>query len=181
MGVGAVTRAVDGATGDPGSVSQLGGALRSQAQQLLRQRQRLVGELDGLRRRPSPADASVTRQADAALRLLDASVDALDRVGTTLQGCAQELTEIAGRQRALERSVAAAGLGLDGLVVVEPWGVLPADSALERRSAAGDLQDQADRLASQLGRARAAVVRASDDAGRALARAATANRESLGR
>lgn len=179
MGVAGVTRAVDGATGDPGSVSQLGGALRSQAQQLLRQRGRLTDELDGLRRRAAGDDV-VLRQAEATVRLLDASVEALERVGATLQGCAQELTEIAARERALERSAAAAGLGLDGLVVIEPWGVLPADTAVERRGAAAGLQDQADRIASQLGRARAAVLRATDDAGGALARAARANRESLG-
>ena len=49
---------------------------------------------------------------------------------------------------------AAADLEIEGLRVVEPWGVLTTELAQQRHRAQPDLQRQADRLASQLGRAR---------------------------
>lgn len=165
---------IDGVTGDPGSCSELGGALRSHAARLATLRIELAERTDRLRR--EPAAAATVADLDADLRLLDAVVDRLDAGGSALQRFAQELAEIAEAVRRLEAASHAAGLELDGLRVVEPWGVLTTELAQQRHRAQPDLQRQADRLASQLGRARTLTARAMGDGTQALAAAARAAR-----
>ena len=165
---------IDGVTGDPGSCSQLGGAFRSHAARLTALRAELAERTERLRR--DPAAAATVTDLDADLRLLDTVVDRLDASGSALQRFAQELAEIAEGVRRLEGEAAAAGLELDGLRVVEPWGVLTTELAQQRHRAQPDLQRQADRLASQLGRARAATTRVMVDGTAALAAATTTSR-----
>jgi hypothetical protein len=165
---------IDGATGDPGSCSQLGGALRSNAARLLTLRTELAERTERLRR--NPAEARTVGDLDANLRLLDATVDQLDGAGAALQRFAQELAEIGELVRRLEGSVQAAGLVLDGLRVVEPWGVLTTELAQQRNRAQPELQRRADRLASQLGRARTVTARAMTEGAQALAAAAMVSR-----
>ena len=105
----------------------------------------LAERTDRLRR--DPGAAATVADLDADLRLLDTVVDRLDASGSALQRFAQELAEIAESVRRLEGAAAAAGLELDGLRVVEPWGVLTTELAQQRHRAQPDLQRQADRLA----------------------------------
>ena len=165
---------IDGITGDPGSCSQLGGALRSHAARLLALRQELVERADRLRR--DGASAEVVAEIDASLSLLDTVAERLDASGAALQRFAQELAEIAESVRRLDEQVRTAGLELDGLRVVEPWGVLTTELAQRRGRAQPELQRQADRLASRLGRARIATARVMAEGTTALAAAATASR-----
>ena len=165
---------IDGATGDPGSCSQLGGALRSNAARLLTLRTELAERTARLRLEPGAVET--VADLDAHLRLLDATVDRLDAGGAVLQRFAQEVAEIAESIRRLEGSVQAAGLLLDGLRVVEPWGVLTTELAQQRNRAQPELQRRADRLASQLGRARTVTARTMTEAAEALAAAATVSR-----
>lgn len=165
---------IDGVTGDPGSCSQLGGAFRSHAARLTVLRGELAERTERLRR--DPAEAEIVADLDADLRLLDTVADRLDASGSALQRFAQELAEIAEAVRRLGGETVAAGLELDGLRVVEPWGVLTTELAQQRHRAQPDLQRQADRLASRLGRARAATARAMVDGTAALAAAATTSR-----
>lgn len=165
---------IDGVTGDPGSCSQLGGALRSHAARLLAMREELADRTERLRR-DGDAEALVA-DLDASLHLLDTVAERLDASGSVLQRFAQELAEIAESVRRLDEQVRDAGLELDGLRVVEPWGVLTTELAQLRHRAQPDLQHRADRLASRLGRARIATARVMADGTAALAAAATASR-----
>ena len=165
---------IDGITGDPGSCSQLGGALRSHAARLLALRQELVERADHLRR--DGASAEVVAEIDASLSLLETVAERLDASGAALQRFAQELAEIAESVRRLDEQVRTAGLELDGLRVVEPWGVLTTELAQRRGRAQPELQRQADRLASRLGRARIATARVMAEGSAALSAAATASR-----
>lgn len=165
---------IDGATGDPGSCSQLGGALRSHAARLLSLRTELGERAE--RHRREPGDAEVAADLGADLRLLDAVIERLDAGGSALQRFAQELAAVAESVRRLEDAVRAAKLEIDGLRVVEPWGVLTTELAQQRHRAQPDLQRQADRLASQLGRARTVTTRAMVEGTESLAVAAVAAR-----
>jgi len=169
---------IDGVTGDPASCSQLGGALRSQAARLLADRSGADGPLTALERDPAPLAS--TGRARRDVQLLDTIVERLDAAGAVLQQYAQELALVAEGTRQLEVAAARAGLELDGLRVVEPWGVAPAEAAARRQSALPELQMRAERLAGQLGRARAAVQRSIGPSTEVLARAAATARESLG-
>ena len=161
---------IDGVTGDPGSCSQLGGALRSQAARLLALREELRERADDLPR-TAAAPAFVAR-VEADLASIDALVDRLDAGGVALQRYAQELAELGEGIRRLEQATTAAGLELEGLRVVEPWGVLTTELAQQRNRAQPELQRQADRLASQLGRARGVATRTMAEATELLARTA---------
>ena len=165
---------IDGITGDPGSVSQLGGALRSQAARLLALREELGERAADLRR--TSAGPAIVARVEADLGLLDALVDRIDAGGAALQRYAQELAELGESIRRLEQAAAAAGLQLDGLRVVEPWGVLTTELAQRRHRAQPELQRQADRVASQLGRARGVATRTMTEATALLAQAAQAAR-----
>jgi hypothetical protein len=165
---------IDGVTGDPGSCSQLGGALRSNAARLLALREELVERSARLRRDVATAWAADDLDADVAL--LDVLVDRLDAGGAALQRFAQELAELAESIRRLDATASGAGLVLDGLRIVEPWGVLTTELAQERGRVQPELQRQADRLASQLGRARGVAARAMVEATSALEAAARSAR-----
>jgi hypothetical protein len=165
---------IDGVTGDPGSCSQLGGALRSHAARLAGLRVELADRVGHLRRDTGPTEE--VADLDADLRLLDAVVDRLDASGSALQRFAQELAEVAEAQRRLAEAVREAGLELDGLRVVEPWGVLTTELAQQRHRAQPELQRRADRLASLLGRARTSTARVMEAGTSALAAAATVSR-----
>jgi hypothetical protein len=165
---------IDGVTGDSGSCSQLGGTLRSHAARLTVLRIELAERTDRLRR--DPGSAATVADLDADLRLLDTVVDRLDASGSALQRFAQELAEVAESVRRLEQATRAAGLELDGLRVVEPWGVLTTELAQQRHRAQPDLQRRADRLAGQLGRARIVTTRVMAEGREALAAAATVAR-----
>ena len=165
---------IDGVTGDPGSCSQLGGALRSHAARLLTLRTELAERAERLRR--DPAATAVVADLDADLRLLDTVVERLDAGGSALQRFAQELAAVAESVRRLESSVRAANLEIEGLRVVEPWGVLTTELAQQRHRAQPDLQRQADRLASQLGRARTVTTRVMVEGTQSLAAVTVAAR-----
>jgi hypothetical protein len=165
---------IDGMTGDPGSCSQLGGALRSHAARLLTGREELVERSRRLRR--DVASAWLADELDANLALLDVLVNRLDAGGAALQRYSQELAELAESIRRLEATASGAGLVLEGLRIVEPWGVLTTELAEERGRIQPELQRQADRLASQLGRARGVAARAMVDATSALEVAARSAR-----
>jgi len=169
---------IDRVTGDPASCSQLGGALRSQAARLLTDRAGVDAALTTLTRDPAQIGQADRTQRD--VRLLDTIAEQLDAAGAVLQQYAQELAQVSEGTRQLEAAVARAGLELDGLRVVEPWGVAPAETAARRRTALPELQMRSERLASQLGRARAAVQRSLVRSTELLARAAATSRGSLG-
>jgi len=169
---------IDRVTGDPASCSQLGGALRSQAARLLTDRAGVDAALTTLTRDPAQIGPADRTRRD--VRLLDTIAEQLDAAGAVLQQYAQELAQVSEGTRQLEAAVARAGLELDGLRVVEPWGVAPAETAARRRTALPELQMRSERLASQLGRARAAVQRSLVRSMELLARAAATSRGSLG-
>jgi hypothetical protein len=169
---------IDGVTGDPASCSQLGGALRSQAARLLAARATLDHGLTAVPREPWHSGAVERASRDAAV--LDGIAEQLDGAGAVLQHYAQELAGLAEKTRQLEAAVASAGLELDGLRVLEPWGLAPAEAAARRQAALPELQMRAERLASQLGRARAAVQRSMRQSTEALARLSASARGYLG-
>ncbi|MGB8381058.1 MAG: hypothetical protein WCG47_07350, partial [Dermatophilaceae bacterium] len=99
--------------GDPGSISHLGGTLRTTAA-------RLAEQADGLD--PSGEQWRLVRQL----------APRLDEVGARLQLHAQELAELAVSARRLGDRAAETGLVLDGLRVREPLGIIDVRAA-ERR------------------------------------------------
>lgn len=137
---------------DPGSVSHLGGVLRTTAATLAVQ------------------SAALSR-GSAIDDLCAATVHGLDRVGAALQTHAQELAESAVALGQLEARARAAGLELQAWSVIEPFGPVPAQRAADRAEERPRLQAQADRLAAHLARSRAQLSRLLDDAHRALATA----------
>ncbi|MEO7236778.1 MAG: hypothetical protein ABIW80_15570 [Lapillicoccus sp.] len=165
---------IDGMTGDPGSCSQLGGSMRSAAARLVVLRDELHERSADLRR--TNAAPRVVDLVEADLRLLDAVVDRLDVGGAALQRYAQELAELGEDIRRLEGAATDAGLELHGLRVVEPWGVLTTELARQRHRAQPALQQQADRLASRLGRARGLAARTMTESTGLLAAAAASAR-----
>ena len=167
---------MDGRSGDRASCSQLGGALRSESARLLAVRSDLDAALSG-RSRAALSDV-MDRRAGDEVHLLDTIAGQLDAAGAVLQHYAQELAQVEEATRRLETAVAHAGLEMEGLRILEPWGVAQPDAAARRRAALPELQMRADRLATQLGRARAAVQRAMAASGDVLGRAAAAARAS---
>lgn len=164
--------------GEPASCSELGGALRSHAARLLATVQTAQDALAGLQREPWAGPLADSARRD--LRLVETIIDRLDEAGGVLQRYAQELAGAGEAARQLASSAAALGLELDGLSVVEPWGVASADAAARRRDARPELQMRSDRIASQLGRARAALQRSMAQGRATLASIAQAGRDSLG-
>lgn len=161
--------------GDPASCSQLGGAFRSHAVSLRQAGDALVSALDRVGGEPDGHPEAIASTA-LQLRLLEAAADRLDRAGAALQHYAQELAESGLQTRRLAADVERAGLQLDRWQVGEPWGVVPLDSAAHRQEAAVDLQRRADRLASGIARARAAVQRTMAEGTGVLTRARAAAR-----
>jgi len=125
---------------DPGSLSHLGGVLRTAAATL-------ATDLVGLNPGTPTAQLCAT------------TVDRLDTVGVALQTHAQDLSIAAAAVARLADQVHAAGLTLSGWSVEEPYGLVSAERAEGRRAARPDLQAQADRLAASLARSRAQLDR----------------------
>lgn len=167
---------IDGVGGDPSSCSQLGGDLLTRAAALMSAAALVV---DARPRRSGSAAAGPAAGRD--LRLAETLVDRLDSAGAALQRFAQELSEQTEELRRLEADLASAGLVLDGLRVVEPWGPAAVDVAARRRAELPVLAARAERLASRVGRSRAHLQRALTESTGILTRAAAAARESLGR
>ncbi|WP_330474213.1 hypothetical protein [Terrabacter sp. C0L_2] len=116
-------------TGDPGSTSALGGALRTQAGRLAD----LVVDLDAAARRSGRTGSpDVTgRERDLVTR----TATELDRVGGLLQSWTTTAVESAARVRALEPALTRCDLVIDGHLVVErsgPSRVEPAERLAER-------------------------------------------------
>ena len=166
--------------GDPASCSQLGGAFRSHAVALHQAAEAVVSGLARVGREPDGHPEAVAH-LESELRLLGVVAERLDRAGAALQHYAQELAESGLQTRRLAADIERAGLRLDGWQVSEPWGVVPLDSAAHRREAAVELQRRADRLASGIARARAAVQRTMAEGTAALTRSRAAARQARAR
>ncbi len=165
--------------GDPSGCSQLGAELRSRAAELLDLHARLAEQQSAGsrgRRRAGP-DPVLMEQHRLSL---DTVAVRLDVAGASLQLYAQELAGLAEEVRRLELAASAVGLELDGLRVVEPWGVAAPDVARVRLDALPELQRRSERVASRLGRARGSLRRALDEGRAALEDTATGIRRSLG-
>lgn len=148
--------------GDAASCSRLGGALRQQAAAL-------GAHPEALERLGIQIPASVR-----------ATASSLDDAGAALQRYATELAEVTDALRRLDVEVRHAGLEVDGWRVVEPWGLATAGQAVRRQEAAPVLQGRLDRLHSQIGRARAHLLRQCDHIGTGLLAQSASLRESLG-
>jgi DhnA family fructose-bisphosphate aldolase class Ia len=142
---------------DPGSVSRLGGLLRSTAATVC-------------------ADVSGLSPETPIAQVCLATAGHVDAIGAALQVHAQELSEAAAALARLQERAAAAGLVLIDWTVTEPFGVVPADVAARRATERPQLQAQADRLASRLARTRAQLARQLTQARAQLAAAAAAAR-----
>lgn len=154
--------------GDPSGCSQLGAELRSRAATLLALHTEVVEQQrgSGRSRRRDHLDPLLVERDRATL---EAVAVRLDAAGAALQRYAQELAAMGQEAQRIERAARAAGLELDGLRVVEPWGVAAPDTARARLEAMPDLQRRSERLASQVARARGSCGAASRVGGRARA------------
>ncbi|TQM62359.1 hypothetical protein [Humibacillus xanthopallidus] len=119
-------------TGDPASVSALGGALLTQSARLAD----LVTELGGSSARAARARRRPVDEASSHERLLlERAATELDRVGALLQAWTTTSVETAARARQLAPDLARADLVIDGQLVVESSGpsrVDPQTRARER-------------------------------------------------
>ena len=138
---------------DPGSVSQLGGILRTTAAALA-------------------AGAAELHPGTPLVTLCVTTATHLDSMGSALQVQAQELAEAAVARSRLRERATAAGLELREWSVIEPFGLVSAQAAAARQVQRPQLQAQADRIASQLARARAQLARRLTHAEGQLAAAA---------
>lgn len=127
-------------SGDPGSTSALGGALRGNAMRLAD----LVDELS-----PTAHAVEVGRPDYAASEreLLGSTADELDRVGALLQQWTATTVESLARLRQLDHQLAAAGLEVSGNKVVEALGPSRADPD-ERLRSRERLQELLNRVTS---------------------------------
>ena len=138
---------------DPGSVSQLGGILRTTAAALA-------------------AGAAELHPGTPLVTLCVTTATHLDSMGSALQVQAQELAEAAVARSRLRERATAAGLELREGSVIEPFGVVSAEVAARRSLDQAQLQAQADRLAAQVARTRSRLVRELAQARAHLAQAA---------
>ncbi len=138
---------------DPGSVSQLGGILRTTAAALA-------------------AGAAELHPGTPLVTLCVTTATHLDSMGSALQVQAQELAEAAVVRSRLRERATAAGLELREWSVIEPFGVVSAEVAARRCLDQAQLQAQADRLAAQVARTRSRLVRELAQARVHLAQAA---------
>jgi hypothetical protein len=159
--------------GDPGSCSQLGGALRQLAARL---------RTDGqpLRRALEPADAPRGGAAVARARrrseLVAAGVASaaaeLDRVGSALQAHAGDLAQALADARAVADRAAAAGLEERHGRLVPRWGVAgvaDGQASAEQEAARERLQSELDHVASLLRQRRSRLAKAVTASGDVLA------------
>ncbi len=124
---------------DPGSVSALGGALRSQALRLADHEERLSV---AARRAARSGTPDPTREERDLLRRTAAE---LDRVGAALQAWTADTAEDAARLRGLGDEAARSDLRVEGHHVVEP----PAPSRVEpgtRLTEGARLQERLNRV-----------------------------------
>lgn len=114
-------------SGDPGSTSALGGALRSNALRLAD----LVDELS-----PTAYAARAERPDHAASEreLLGSTAEELDRVGALLQQWTATTVDALARLRQLDHQLTAAGLEVAGNKVVESLGPSRVDPDARLRS-----------------------------------------------
>ena len=106
---------------DPGSVSRLGGTLRSAATVLA-------------------GDAAYLRRDTPLVTLCEATAARLDEIGSALQVHAQDLAETAAALSRLHERASAAGLAIDGWSVIEPFGLVSAQAAAARQVQRPQLQ-----------------------------------------
>ena len=104
-------------TGDPASVSALGGALLTQSARLgrPRHRSRRVGA-------PAPGARSLDDPTGARAAALERAATELDRVGALLQAWTTTAVDAAARARQLAPDLARADLVVEGQLVVESRG-----------------------------------------------------------
>lgn len=140
---------------DPASCSQLGGSLRSSAQQL--------AQLTFPLRTGSPVASMATAVATE-----------LDAAGSALQAHAQELAEHTVALHRLTERISGAGLVLDGWRVREPAGPARAEQVHARRQQLEPLQEQVTRISARVARARAQLERTLAAGAEVLARASRA-------
>ncbi|EWT00814.1 hypothetical protein N865_13345 [Intrasporangium oryzae NRRL B-24470] len=158
--------------GDPGSVSALGGALRSQALRLAD----LVDELESATARASRMAGSAPNgegahadPSDHERDLLTLAATELDRIGGLLQAWTAGSVEDGARLRSLADDAERAGLRVEGHLVVEPPGPSRADPA-ERLRAREHLQELLNRVTAGRARELARLGRELDASQAALAR-----------
>ncbi len=125
---------------DPGSISRLGGLLRTTSAALT-------------------ASAVELHSGTPIATFCLTTATHLDSIGSALQVHAQQLAEAAVARSRLRERATAAGLDLTEWSIVEPYGVVAAEVAARRSVEQPQLQAQADRLAAQLARTRSRLVR----------------------
>ena len=154
-------------SGDPGSTSALGGALRRNAM-------RLADLVDELSPTAHAAQAGRPDHAAGERELLGSTAQELDRVGALLQQWTATTVDSLARLRQLDHQLAAAGLEVDGNKVVESLGpsrVAP-DQRLRSRERLQELLNRVTsarakelaRLARELEASRSTLARLSDEA-----------------
>lgn len=151
--------------GDPGSVSALGGALRTQAGRLAD----LVVDLDAAARRSTrTARSDGADPTERERELVTRAATELDRVGGLLQSWTTTAVESAARVRALEPALARCYLVVDGQLVVErsgPSRVEPGERLAERER----LQELLNRVTAVRSRELARLRRELEQSGTTLA------------
>lgn len=175
-------------TGDPGSTSALGGALRGQALRLadlvvdLMPPERRGTDLTG---RPGPADRATPagRHGDVTHRerdVLAAVADELDRVGGLLQQWTATTVEAQARVRQLDDQLRAAGLVVEGNRVTELPGPSRRDPG-DRLRSREHLQELLNRVTSSRSKELARLTRELDASREALVRLSGRARSADGR
>ena len=154
-------------SGDPGSTSALGGALRGQAL-------RLADVVDELSPTSHAVHAGRPDHGEGERELVGSTAHELDRVGALLQQWTSTTVDSLARLRQLDHQLAAAGLEVDGNKVVESLGPsrVDPDERLRSRERFQELLNRVTsaqakelaRLARELEASRATLVRLSDAA-----------------
>lgn len=147
--------------GDPASISALGGALRSQALELVALLERLAPRTTRGTPPAGPLDPDRERE------LVATTAEQLDRIGAALQALASGEVEREARRRSLADQADRVDLQIDGNRVVEcpgPSRVDPQRRVLDRER----LQQLLGRLAAAHGRELGALTRELQSSARAL-------------
>lgn len=155
--------------GDPGSLSQTGGALRRLASRLRTTGRdahaafddALADDAAGGRR--DRVVLAARRQYDAVDAAAAAAAVELDRAGSAVQAHASDLAEAVARARSVAARAEAAGLRVVDEVVLPAWGVAgvaDGSAAQSRDQVQSQLQAELDQLGVLLARRRSALVSA---------------------
>ena len=158
--------------GDPGSLSQTGGALRRLASRL-----RATGRAahaafddalagDAAAGRRDRVVVAARRQYDAVDAAAAAAAVELDRAGSAVQAHASDLAEAVAKARAVAARADAAGLRVVDGVVLPAWGVAgvaDGSATQSREQVQSQLQAELDQLGVLLARRRSALVSALAD------------------